>query len=85
MASPLIRPQPAAHGTELWSTLRILAGKLERGVGGMGGWQGGGGGGGKRKTGNAVILILPALVFVLASTRQVVNGEERAVGVMEAV
>lgn len=51
------------------------------------GWGGAreGGGGGKRKTGNAVILILPALVFVLASTRQVVNGEERAVGVMEAV
>lgn len=39
----------------------------------------------KRKTGNAVILTLPPLVFVLASTRQVVNGEERAVGVMEAI
>lgn len=49
------------------------------------GWGREGGGSGKRKTGNAVILILLALAFVLASTRQVVNGEERAVGVMEAV
>lgn len=58
-----------------------------RARGGGNGWVrvGGGGGGGKRKTGNAVILILPALAFVLASTRQVVNAEERAVGVMEAV
>lgn len=39
----------------------------------------------KEKQETLLFLILPAFVFVLASTRQVVNGEERAVGVMEAV